>query len=100
MTDTAIEDGVIQALQQVAPELDRKALDRDRPLRDQVDIDSYDYLRFVVALAERLGIEIPERDYDQVVTLNQLIDYLKRRGAVPRSTTTPHPNGGSNAGIE
>ena len=81
MTQAAIREGVLRALTAVAPEVDPATLDPDRPLREQVDIDSYDYLRFVVALAEGSGVEIPERDYDKVTTLNRLIGYLEQRGA-------------------
>ena len=45
-------------------------------LRDQLDIDSYDFLNVVVALHERLGVEIPEADYQKLLTLNGEVDYL------------------------
>ena len=51
----------------------------DRPLRDEVDLDSMDWLRFLAALHQRLGVNIPEADYQQLTTMNVLLAYLARR---------------------
>ena len=45
-------------------------------LRDELDIDSMDFLRFVVDLHARLGVEVPERDYPKIRTLASCVDYL------------------------
>ena len=50
------------------PEGDYDRLKPDRPLRDQLDIDSYDFLNVIVALHERLGVDIPETDYQKLLT--------------------------------
>ena len=55
MSPEAIREQVFQALADVAPETDPASLDPDRPLRDQVDIDSFDYLNFSTGLSERLA---------------------------------------------
>lgn len=60
----------------------------DRPLRDQVDLDSFDFLNVVVRLHEVLGIDIPESDYGELATLDSAIDYLVRRSA----TSSPEPD--------
>jgi acyl carrier protein len=51
-------------------------LQADRPLREQIDLDSMDWLNFLVALHERLQVEIPESDYARLATLDQTVDYL------------------------
>ncbi len=79
MKPEAIREQVLQALADVAPEADPAALDPDRPLREQVDIDSFDYLNFIIGLSERVGVTVPETDYASIGTLTRLVDYLARR---------------------
>lgn len=74
---------VLAALASVAPEADGATLRDDAPLRAQVDIDSVDYLNFLIALHEATGVDIPETDYAQVVTLAGLVDYLAARITTP-----------------
>ena len=76
MTRDQIKQAILEALAAVAPEGDYERLKPDRPLRDQLDIDSYDFLNVVVALHERLGVDIPEADYQKLATLNGALDYL------------------------
>ena len=76
MTRDEIKQAIINALAGVAPEGDYNRLKPDRPLRDQLDIDSYDFLNVIVALHEQLGVDIPEADYQKLLTLNGAIDYL------------------------
>ena len=67
----------------IAPETDPAAIDPDKPLRDQVDLDSMDFLNVIVRLHEVLGIDIPEQDYAELLTLNSTIRYLAARGVRP-----------------
>jgi acyl carrier protein len=78
MTTTA-RINVLDALLEVAPEADPAAIEPAVPLRDQLDIDSMDFLSFLEALAERTGVEIPESDYDQVATLDGCVEYVDRQ---------------------
>ena len=79
MNQADIRRALIDALSSVAPEGDYDGLKPDRPLRDQLDIDSYDFLNVVVHLHERLGIDIPEADYQQFATLDSAVAYLAPR---------------------
>ncbi len=79
MSPEAIREQVLQALADVAPEADLASLDPNRPLRDQVDIDSFDYLNFIIGLSGRLGVTVPETDYASVGTLARLVEYLAQR---------------------
>lgn len=76
MTSDEIRETVLTSLSSIAPEAD---LGRIRPtvsFRDQLDIDSMDFLNFVIGLHGRLGLEIPERDYPKLLTLNGCVTYL------------------------
>jgi acyl carrier protein len=70
---------VLAALAGVAPEADAATLRDDVPLRTQVDIDSVDYLNFLIAVHEATGVDIPETDYAQIVTLAGFVDYVAAR---------------------
>jgi hypothetical protein len=66
----------LDALGGIAPEADLGALSGSVALRDQLDLDSMDFLNFLVAVHRRTGIEIPEADYSKLATLDQLVAYL------------------------
>jgi acyl carrier protein len=70
---------VLEALGRVAPEADLDALDPTDDLRDQLELDSMDFLNMVVAISERTGVEIPERDYPKLITLDGFTEYLASR---------------------
>ena len=74
MDAAEIRKVVLAELKRIAPELEDVA--PAKPLRDQVDLDSMDWLNFLVALNGRLQIEIPEADYRKLGTLDQVVAYL------------------------
>jgi acyl carrier protein len=76
VTRDEIRATVLDTLAGIAPEVDPAAVLPDVDLRDQLDIDSMDFLNFVIALHERLGVEIPERDYPRLGTLDAIVDYV------------------------
>ena len=76
MNDTAILDVIYKNLQRIAPEIEPAELVASEPLRDQVDLDSMDWLNFIVGLHEALKVDIPEADYQKLVTLDDLVAYL------------------------
>jgi len=78
MTDTEIRETVLRVLGDIAPELDGATIEPDEPFRDQLDLDSMDFLNFLVALNEELRVEIPEADYGKLDTLDRLVGYLVR----------------------
>jgi acyl carrier protein len=69
----------IATLKNIAPEVEADELRGDRPLRKQVDLDSMDWLNFLLGLNRKLGVEIPEADYLKLVTLNDVVAYLAAR---------------------
>jgi acyl carrier protein len=74
-----IRSTVITSLRSIAPEADPEALAPTADLRDALDIDSMDFLRFVVKLHEQLQVDIPERDYGKVRTLDACVSYLEAK---------------------
>jgi acyl carrier protein len=74
-----LKSQVLAVLSTIAPELEPGELRADKPLRNQVDLDSMDWLNFLVALHERLKVDIPETDYAKLVTLDDLLSYLKSK---------------------
>ena len=79
MNESDIRAQVVALLKTIAPEADAGALDAGKPLRDQIDLDSMDWLNFLVAVHERLKVDIPEADYAKLVTLDDLAAYLARK---------------------
>lgn len=71
-----IKHTVLRILGDIAPETDLAALKSDVSLRDQLDLDSMDFLNFVIALHQSLGVDIPEGDYPKLATLNGCLAYL------------------------
>ena len=76
MTEQQLREVVLRALTQVAPDIDPTTIDPDTDLVEQLDIDSMDFLNIIVAINEQTAIEIPERDYSKLSTLNNAIAYL------------------------
>jgi acyl carrier protein len=79
MDEQTIRDTLFAALRTVAPEVNAGEIAADRPLRDQVDLDSMDFLNFLIRLHERLGVDVPEADYAKLVTMNDFVAYLQAR---------------------
>jgi acyl carrier protein len=81
MTTDAVKAVIVEALSRIAPEIDPASLRSDRELREQLDLDSIDFLNLVMALHERLGVDIPEADYARFSTLDGAAEYLAARAA-------------------
>jgi acyl carrier protein len=76
MTDSEIRTTALEVLKRIAPEIEADELRGDLPLRNQVDLDSMDWLNFLLGLHEKLQVEIPEADYAGLVTLDNVVTYL------------------------
>lgn len=68
-----------EELLRVAPEAQLGDLEGDDSLRDELDLDSMDFLRFVQGLHARTGIEVPELDYPKLDSLDGATAYLAAR---------------------
>ena len=70
---------LLDALVSVAPEVRREAIDAARPLREQVDLDSMDWLNFLLALRDKTGVAVDEADYGHLRSVADLLDYIAAR---------------------
>jgi acyl carrier protein len=76
MTHDEIKAAVLAALSDIAPEVSPNQIRGNEPLRDQLDLDSMDFLNFIIGLNKRLQVTIPESDYAKITTLDRCVDYL------------------------
>jgi acyl carrier protein len=81
MTKEQIRAAVLESLHRVAPEADPASMPPDAPLREELDLDSMDFLNFVADLHARVGVDVPEADYAKLATLETCVEYLASRGA-------------------
>lgn len=79
MSTNDIREAILRALRRIAPEADPPTIDPARPLREQVDLDSVDFLNFLIGVHQELGVEVPEEDYPQVATLAGCVAYVEAR---------------------
>ena len=79
MTAEDIRATILEQLKRIAPEIDAGSIEPGTSLRDQLDLDSMDFLNLVTAIHDRLGIDIPEADYPRLYTLDGAVAYLASR---------------------
>ena len=83
MNESEIRTTILRALSDIAPEVVLNRVDPAVDLTEQIDIDSMDFLNFVIAIDEALGVETPERDYPYLATIDGAVAYLSRASALP-----------------
>lgn len=83
MTDDEIRASVLRALRRIAPESDPGTVPPDDDLREALDIDSMDFNTFVLSLHDAFGVDIAEKDYPKLFTLNGCVAELRARLAKP-----------------
>ena len=79
MTVEEIRNAILDIIQDIDDEADLANLDPADALRDQLDLDSMDFLDIVMELRKRYQIQIPEADYPQLATLDSCVNYLMPR---------------------
>lgn len=79
LTETQIKETIIKLLKRIAPEADFSTLAPTEDIRAALDIDSFDFLQFLIGLNEEVGVEVPEADYGKLVSLQDLVSYLSAR---------------------
>lgn len=78
MTGKGLQREIVEALVHAAPDVDTSRLDPTRSFRDQWEMDSLDFLNFVIELEKRLEVHVPEEDYPKLSSLNGCLAYLER----------------------
>jgi acyl carrier protein len=76
MKEEEIKKAIFLLLKQIAPDTEPEQLQPDDNIRQKLEIDSFDALRFIVALDEKFGVETPEQDYGKVSTIKSLVNYI------------------------
>ncbi len=76
MSDTIDKSMICEILGGIAPEADFSTLASDEDLREVLDLDSMDFLNFIIALHEHTGVDIPEADYPKFRTLDGAVSYF------------------------
>ncbi len=76
MNETDLKEIILSVLVKTIPGVSVDDLGSDENLREALDIDSFDHLNFLVGLHEQLGVDIPEKDYGRLNTVNEIIQYL------------------------
>ena len=79
MTEEELKQTIFQLLKQIAPDTEPEQLQPDDNIRQKLEMDSFDALRFIVALDEKLGVETPEQDYGKTGTLRSLLNYISEK---------------------
>lgn len=76
MTNEQVRQAVLDIIADIAPDEDISDLNDAKPLRDQIELDSMDFLDIVLELRKRYSVEVPEADYPQLNTLSSCVTYL------------------------
>lgn len=76
MTREEIGQAIVAIIRDIVPDEDCSHLDPEKNLRDQLALDSMDFLDIVMELRKRYGVEVPEPDYPKLATLNSCTEYL------------------------
>jgi acyl carrier protein len=79
MTASEIRSEVLDILSDIAPDEDLSAITDDKPFREQLELDSMDFLDIVMELRKRHRIQIPEADYQHLASLASTVAYLEPR---------------------
>jgi acyl carrier protein len=83
MTRAEVRKAVVEALLTVIPEARPADIDPAASLREQLDIDSMDFINFIATLDQSLGVDVPESEYGRMATLDACVEYLASRLGVP-----------------
>ncbi|MDX2111306.1 MAG: phosphopantetheine-binding protein [Verrucomicrobiota bacterium] len=76
MTKEEVKQIVLNIIADIAPDEDLSAVKPDVRLRDQLELDSMDFLDIVMELRKKYGIEVPEDEYPKLASLDSCADYL------------------------
>ena len=79
MNSEILHQTIVVLLQQIAPDTTPETLKLEENIRETLNIDSFDFLQFVIALHEKTGVEIPEEDYGKINTIQNAITYIQNK---------------------
>lgn len=76
---------ILACIASIAPEAPLDELEGDADLRDELDLDSMDFLNVLIAVEKQTGVSVPERDYPLVRSLDALVAYVEHVEHVERN---------------
>ncbi|MBL4869276.1 MAG: acyl carrier protein [Pseudomonadales bacterium] len=76
MTEEEVRSAVVKIIEDVAPDEDLSEIDDNKALRDQIELDSMDFLDIVMELRKRYSVEVPEAEYPELNSLASCVTYL------------------------
>ncbi|HWA99992.1 MAG TPA: acyl carrier protein [Pirellulales bacterium] len=79
MTSPEIKEAIIEILSDIAPDSDLSGLKDDVSFREQLELDSMDFLDIVMELRKRYRVQVPEEDYPQLASMASTVAYLEPR---------------------
>jgi len=79
MTPAEIREEILDILADITPDEDLSELQDDVPFREQLELDSMDFLDIVMELRKRHRVAIPEDEYGALVSMQSTVDYLTPR---------------------
>lgn len=77
MTRPEIREVIIGILERIAPDEDLSNLDDSVPFREQMELDSMDFLDIVMELRKQYRVQIPESEYEHLITMESTVNYLE-----------------------
>lgn len=77
MTPAEIRDEILDILDDISPDEDLDQLEDDQPFREQLELDSMDFLDIVMELRKRHRVQIPEEDYGHLASMGSTVAYLE-----------------------
>ena len=77
MTSGEIRQVVLDILARIAPDEDLSSIDDEVAFREQMELDSMDFLDIVMELRKMYRVQIPEEDYGNLVTMQSTVNYLE-----------------------
>ncbi|QOY51952.1 acyl carrier protein [Candidatus Sulfurimonas baltica] len=78
MTKEELKRAIIEQILEIAPDVDESEIDPDANIQRSLEIDSFDFLKILTSLNEKVGIEVPEADYAKVDTVEHMAEYFSK----------------------
>ncbi len=88
MTPEQARKVIFEVLADIAPEVDQSTVDDHHDLTEQLDLDSMDYLNWMVGINEETGVDIPQRDVSEFLTIAGAVAYLVAHSPEPAGAST------------
>ncbi len=77
MTRADVRQAILDIIEELVPDEDLTNIDDKEKIRDQIELDSMDFLDIIMELRKRYGINVPEDDYSHFITLEGCMNYLE-----------------------